>query len=91
MRSEFSAQMHGPRVGRWPRAGQGRLVSRAVMGGLAAAAAAGLVAACGSGGTSRSPAAASPAAASHGTVVSVRNLPGIGNVLVARSGMTVGR
>ena len=89
MRSEFSAQMHGPRVGRWPRAGQARLVSRAVMGGLAAAAAAGLVAACGSGGTSRSPAAASPAAASRGTVVSVRNLPGIGNVLVARSGMTV--
>jgi predicted lipoprotein with Yx(FWY)xxD motif len=56
---------------------------------MAAVAAAGLVAACGSGGTSQAAGAASPSAASHGTVISVRKLPGIGNVLVDRAGKTV--
>jgi predicted lipoprotein with Yx(FWY)xxD motif len=62
------------------------------MTGLAAAAAAGLIAACGSTGTGQTASAgqtAGPAAASHGTVVSVRRLPGLGEVLVDRSGKTV--
>ena len=89
MQSEFSAQMRRPLARGSSRAGPARLAPRAVMAGLAAAATAGLVAACGSGGTSQAAGPASPAAASHGTVISVRKLPGIGNVLVDRSGRTV--
>jgi len=99
MPSEFSAETRGPRARGLSRARPMRLASRAAMAGLAAAATAGLVAACSSGGTSQAagpasagPASAgpaSPAAASHGTVVSVRKLPGVGSVLVDKSGMTV--
>jgi predicted lipoprotein with Yx(FWY)xxD motif len=99
MRSEFSAEMRGPRPRGSSRTRPIGLASRAVIAGLAAAATAGLVAACSSGGTSQAagpasagPASAgpaSPASASHGTVVSVRKLPGVGSVLVDRSGMTV--
>jgi len=89
MRNEFSAQIRRPRARGSSRTGPIGLACRAVMAGLAAAATAGLVAACSSGGTSRAAGPASPAAASHGTVVSLRKLPGIGNVLVDRSGRTV--
>jgi predicted lipoprotein with Yx(FWY)xxD motif len=89
MQSKFSAEMPRPGVRGSSRTGRAGLVSRPVVAGLAAAAAAGLVAACGSGGTSRAAGPASPAAASHGTVISVRKLAGIGNVLVDRSGKTV--
>jgi len=94
MRSEFSAETRGPRARGWSRTGPIGLASRAVIAGLAAAATAGLVAACSSGGTSQAAAPAgagpaSPASASRGTVVSVRTLPGVGSVLVNRSGMTV--
>src|SRR5215469_11993205 len=89
MQNEFSAQIRRPRARGSSRTGPIGLASRAVMAGLAAAATAGLVAACSSGGTSQAAGPASPAAASHGTVVSLRKLPGIGNVLVDRSGRTV--
>lgn len=94
MQSEFSAETRGPRARGWSRTRPVGLASRAVIGGLAAAATAGLVAACSSGGTSQaagpaSASPASPASASQGTVVSVRKLPGVGSVLVNRSGMTV--
>jgi predicted lipoprotein with Yx(FWY)xxD motif len=67
---------------------------RAVLPGLAAVAAAGLLAACegtgsagnsGAGGT----AGAAPGAAAPRTVVSARKLPGVGTVLVGRSGKTL--
>lgn len=89
MRSEFSAEIYRPRAGGSFRAGGRGPASRAVLTGLAAAAAAGLIAACGSGGTSGTAGPARSATASHGTVVSVRKLPGIGTVLVNRSGKTV--
>jgi predicted lipoprotein with Yx(FWY)xxD motif len=89
MQSEFSAQVRRPRARGSSRTGPAGLVHRAVIAGLAATATAGLVAACGSGGTSQAAGPASPAAASHGTVISVRKLPGVGNVLVDRSGRTV--
>ena len=82
MQSEFSAQMRRPRLRGFSRNGPAGLAFRAVMARLAGVAAAGLVAACGSGGTSQAAGPASPAAASHGNVVSIRNLPGIGSVLV---------
>lgn len=71
----------------------GRVVGRAITSGLAAAAIASLAAACGSSGAS---AGASGTAApgnqsvtSHGSVISTARLPGIGTVLVTRSGKTV--
>jgi predicted lipoprotein with Yx(FWY)xxD motif len=57
---------------------------RALTAGLALAAACGLIAACGS-----SSGASSGSATSHETVVSVKNLPGIGTVLVDSAGMTL--
>jgi predicted lipoprotein with Yx(FWY)xxD motif len=99
MQSKFTTQMRRPGARGSSRPGRAGLVSRPVIAGLAAAAAAGLVAACGSGGTSQAagPASAGPASAgppsaasaSHGTVASIRKLPGVGSVLVDRSGMTV--
>jgi len=89
MQSKFSAEMRRPGARGSSPTQRAGLVSRPVIAGLAAAAAAGLVAACGSGGTSQAAGPASPAAASHGTVISVRKLAGIGSVLVDRSGKTV--
>src|SRR5215467_5031898 len=62
--------------------------------GLAAVAAAGLIAACGSAGTgggsgAGGTGAAQRTAASHNTVISVRKVPGVGTVLVDRSGKTL--
>jgi predicted lipoprotein with Yx(FWY)xxD motif len=62
--------------------------------GLAAVAAVGLVAACGSAGTGGGSGAvgtgaAQGTAASHHTVISVRKVPGVGAVLVDRSGKTL--
>jgi predicted lipoprotein with Yx(FWY)xxD motif len=60
-----------------------------VLPGFAAIAAAGLLAACGSAGTSATGGGkAHPPGASHG-VVSVRKVPGVGTVLVNRSGKTL--
>jgi predicted lipoprotein with Yx(FWY)xxD motif len=61
---------------------------------LAAVAAAGLIAACGSAGTgggsgAGGTGAAQGTAASRGTVISARKLPGVGTVLVDRSGRTL--
>jgi predicted lipoprotein with Yx(FWY)xxD motif len=99
MQNEFSAETRGPRARGWSRTRPAGLASRAVIAGLAAAAPARRGAACPSRGASQAagpasagPASAgpaSPASASHGTVVSVRKLPGVGSVLVNGSGMTV--
>jgi len=61
---------------------------------LAAVAAAGLIAACGSAGTGGGSGAGGTGAAqgtatSRGTVISARKLPGVGTVLVDRSGKTL--
>jgi predicted lipoprotein with Yx(FWY)xxD motif len=66
-------------------AGCGERAFRAVAAGLATATAAGLLAACGNSGAGVS----HQAAASHGMVISVRKLPGIGAVLAGRSGKTL--
>lgn len=68
-----------------------------VVAGLAAVAMTGLLAACGNAGTAASTGAgatgaggpAAGAAAPRGTVVSARTLPGVGTVLVGRSGKTL--
>jgi predicted lipoprotein with Yx(FWY)xxD motif len=79
--------------GRRPRgsfqAGDGGRAFRAVTASLATAAVVGLLAACGSAGAGGTAGASRQAAASHGTVVSVRRLPGIGAVLAGRSGKTL--
>ncbi len=68
---------------------------RAAVSGLASIALAGLVAACGSagaagyGGQPAPQGAGHQSAASHGPAVSARKLPGVGTVLVDRSGKTV--
>jgi predicted lipoprotein with Yx(FWY)xxD motif len=62
---------------------------RSLTAGIALAAAGGVLAACGSAGTGGSASGSSQGAASHGVVVSVRSLPGIGTVLVASSGRTL--
>jgi len=78
------------RAGDFRRKAIGRRATRTVLPGIAVAAAAGLLAACGSTGT---PAAgggtAHPPGASHSVVVSARKLPGVGTVLVNRSGKTI--
>lgn len=72
------------------REGIGRLATRTVLPGLAAAAAAGLLAACGSAGSSAAGGGnAHPPGASPRVVVSDRKLPGVGTVLVNRSGKTL--
>jgi len=85
----ITAARHG-RAGDFRRKGIGRPVTRAVLPGLAVAAAAGLLAACGSAGA---PAAgggnAHPPGSSQHLVVSDRKLPGVGTVLVSRSGKTL--
>jgi predicted lipoprotein with Yx(FWY)xxD motif len=95
MASKPSAAPGGRRDRDSIRARVGSLARRAVLPGLAAAAAAGLLAACGSAGTAGhagtggTSAAAPGTAASHGTVVSARKLPGVGTVLVGRTGKTL--
>ena len=96
MASKVSAAATGRRDRNSIRTGIGGLARRAVPPGLAAVAAAGLLAACGSaggsagtGGGSGGAGVAQGTAASHGTVISVRKLPGVGSVLVNRSGKTL--
>jgi predicted lipoprotein with Yx(FWY)xxD motif len=99
MISEHNAAPAGRRPAGSSRTGRGKGARRAVLLGLGAAAAAALVAACGgqggvygtgggsaSGGTTGT---AHHAAASHGAVISARTLPGVGTVLVNRSGKTL--
>src|SRR5215475_3805166 len=69
---------------------------RIAISGCASIALAGLVAACGSGGAggyggqpTQAGAGKQSAAASHGPVVTARKLPGVGMVLVDRTGKTV--
>jgi predicted lipoprotein with Yx(FWY)xxD motif len=71
------------------QAGHGGRAFRAVTAGIATAAVAGLLAACGSGGAGRTVSVTQQSAASRSTAVSVRTLPGIGAVLVDRSGKTL--
>jgi predicted lipoprotein with Yx(FWY)xxD motif len=71
------------------QAARGGRTVRAVTAGLATAAVAGLLAACGSAGAGGTVGVSHQAAASHGMVISVRRLPGIGTVLAGRSGKTL--
>ena len=90
MVSKISTAARGGRAGDFRRKGISRLATLAVLPGLAAAAAAGLLAACGSAGTSAAGGGkAHPQGASHRVVVSARKLPGVGTVLVNRSGKTL--
>jgi predicted lipoprotein with Yx(FWY)xxD motif len=94
MASKLSAAVSGRRDRKSIRPGIGGLTRRAGPAGLAAVAAAGLLAACGSAGTGANFGAggasvAQGTAASRGTVISVRKLPGVGTVLVDRSGKTL--
>jgi len=94
MVSELSAPVSSRRDRKSIRARIGRLARRAGPAGLAAVAAAGLLAACGSAGTGGGSGAGGASvtqgtAASRGTVISVRQLPGVGTVLVDRSGKTL--
>src|SRR5215813_7967109 len=94
MASKVSAAATGRRDRNAIRTGIGGLARRAGPAGLAAAAAAGLVVACGStgtgGGSGAGGAGMAPGAVpSRGTVISVRKLPGVGTVLVDRSGKTL--
>jgi predicted lipoprotein with Yx(FWY)xxD motif len=90
MASKISTAARDGRAGVFRREGIGGRAGRTVLPGLAAAAAAGLLAACGSAGThGAGGGTAHPAGASHGVVVSVRKLPGVGTVLVNRSGKTL--
>jgi predicted lipoprotein with Yx(FWY)xxD motif len=85
----ITAAGHG-RAGDFRRKGAGRLAARTMLPGIAAAAAAGLLAACGSAGSHAAGSGqAHPPGASHGVVVSARKLPGVGTVLVTRSGKTI--
>jgi len=90
MASEISTEARDGRAGDFRWEGIGRVATRTVLPGLAAAAAAGLLAACGSAGA---PAAgggnAHPPGSSQHLVVSDRKLPGVGTVLVSRSGKTL--
>src|SRR5215471_8527960 len=98
MISEHNPSLTGRRPRGRSRANWGRHGRRALVPALAAAAAA-LIAACGGAGgiygTGGGSAAggttgmAHHAAASHGTVISARTLPGVGTVLVAQSGKTL--
>jgi predicted lipoprotein with Yx(FWY)xxD motif len=90
MASKISTAAKDRRAGGFPREGSGRVVTRTVLPGLAAMAAAGLLAACGSAGTHAAGGGkAHPQRASHRVVVSARKLPGVGTVLVNRSGKTI--
>ena len=95
MISEHKAALRSRRPAGSSRTGRGRSARRAIVLSLGAAAAAALVAACGgpgglygTGGGSTS-GAAHHAPASHGAAISARTLPGVGTVLVDRSGKTL--
>jgi predicted lipoprotein with Yx(FWY)xxD motif len=68
---------------------RGRLACRAVMSGLAATAAAGLLTACGGASAGAGGSAGTTQAPAGGLVVSTRTLTGIGTVLVNGSGQTL--
>ena len=94
MASKLGAVASGRRERNFIRTRIGVLARRAGPPGLAAVAAAGLLVACGSagagGGSGAGAAGAAPGTAGrHGTVISVRKLPGVGAVLVDRSGKTL--
>jgi predicted lipoprotein with Yx(FWY)xxD motif len=90
MASKISTAARDRRAGGFPREGSGRVATRTVLPGLAAVAAAGLLAACGSAGTHATGGAnAHPPGSPHRVVVSARKLPGVGTVLVNRSGKTL--
>jgi predicted lipoprotein with Yx(FWY)xxD motif len=91
MESTLSAAVNSGRGRNYTLIRIGGLARRAVPPGLAAVAAAGLLAACGSAGVD----SGSAAGGTHGTavrsgmVISVRKLPGVGAVLADRSGKTL--
>jgi predicted lipoprotein with Yx(FWY)xxD motif len=90
MASKISAVPRDGRAGNSRRKGIGGVATRTVLAGLAAAAATGLAAACGSAGTPAAGGAKTrPPGASHSVAVSARKLPGVGTVLVNRSGKTL--
>jgi predicted lipoprotein with Yx(FWY)xxD motif len=94
MARKLRAAVSGTRDRNSIRARIGEMARNAGPGGLAAVAAAGLIAACGSTGTGGSSGAggtgaAQGTAAGRGTVIAVRKLPGVGTVLVDRSGKTL--
>ena len=84
MARKSSTETSGRGSGGSFRVGRGRAVTT----GLAAAAVAAPLAACGSAGTPTTAGPGHQAAASRGAVISTRSLPGIGTVLVDRSGKT---
>ena len=96
---KLNASLRGRRPRGPSRISWGGPGRRALVPGLAAAAAAALMAACGGPGgiygtgggstTGGTAGMAHHAVASHGTVISARKLPGIGTVLVDRSGTTL--
>ena len=94
MASKLRAAVSGTRDRNSIRTRIGGMARHAGPVGLAAVAAAGLIAACGSAGTgggsgAGGTGAARGTAASHNTVISVRKVPGVGTVLVDRSGKTL--
>lgn len=90
MASKISTAARDRRAGDFPWEGIGRVASRTVLPGLAAVAAAGLLAACGSAGAHATGGGkAHPPGSHHRVVVSARTLPGVGTVLVNRSGKTL--
>jgi predicted lipoprotein with Yx(FWY)xxD motif len=84
----ITAARHGG-AGEFRRKGIGRPATRTALRGIAVAAAAGLLAACGGAGTHAAGGKAHLPGASHRVVVSARKLPGVGTVLVNRSGKTI--
>jgi len=96
MTTEHDASPKGRRAAGSARNGWATSARRAVVPGFAAIAAAALLAACGPGGiygtggsAGRTAGTAHHAPASHGRVISARKLPGVGTVLVNRSGKTL--
>ena len=90
MASEIITAARDGRAGDFRRKGIGGLATRTLLPGIAVAAAAGLLAACGSAGTHAAGGGkAHLPGASHRVVVSARKLPGVGTVLVNRSGKTI--
>jgi predicted lipoprotein with Yx(FWY)xxD motif len=94
MARKFRAAVSGTLDRNFIRTRIGGMARNAGPAGLAAVAVAGLIAACGSAGTgggsgAGGTGAAHGTAASRGAVISVRKLPGVGTVLVGRSGKTL--